>query len=165
MTLNNINNEYRQRLTLESILGRVTPLGFKVIAKTTSDNITEDSKLVNVPGFEQDLIEIAEGLGNNVVVSSDLTTAQGIYPEPIFDKIMFSNGTDISIDGDYVIDRSISKDSQSDHDCNTMSVFIRLSDPIGTILKSESHIQYNLVKVLAEQGNDDARRNTFVFES
>lgn len=144
MTLNNINDEHSQRLTLENILGRVTPLGFKVISKTASDNITADSRLVNVPGFEQDLIEIAEGLGNKVAGSFDHTTKQEIYPEPIFDKIMFGNGTEISIDGDHVINRCIFKDSQSNHDCNTMSVFISSSEYYNRVL-SERYLNLNLI--------------------
>jgi predicted HAD superfamily Cof-like phosphohydrolase len=165
-TLNLKDVERRLRLTLEEFLELVKHSGFTVISNTTGEEITKDLRLVPVPGEEQNLIEIADGLGDIIVVCLGHAAEHGIYLEPVFNEIMFSNGTKISIDGVKRINRYV--DSETGLDCNVddpRAVLLSPSDPVGKILKPESYIKADLKTVLEEQGDEDALQTTFAFDS
>jgi predicted HAD superfamily Cof-like phosphohydrolase len=158
--------ERRLRLTLEEFLELVKYSGFTVIDNITGEEITRDLRLVPVPGVEQDLVEIYDGLNDIIVVCLGHAAEHGMFLEPGFAEVMFSNGTKISIDGVKRINRYI--DSETGLDCNVddpRAVLMSPSDPVGKILKPETYIKADLKTILDNQGNDDVLQTTFAFDN
>lgn len=146
--------ERRLRLTLEEFLETVFHSGFTVVSKTTGEDISKDLKLVPVAGREQNLVEIADGICDQIVVNLGHAAEHGIYLKPIFEEIMFSNATKLPMDGISVVNRCVFTDTDPLHDCGTNTADCVLLDPeapIGKILKPAGYIKADVAKVLAAQ--------------
>lgn len=157
--------ERRLRLTLEEFLELVSHSGFTIVSKTTGEDITDDLKLVSVPGKEQDLVEINDGLCDIIVVCLGHAAEHGMLIEPSYTEVMFSNGTKISIDGIKIINRYV--DSETSLDCDAdapNAVLLSPSDPVGKILKPKTYIKADLKTILDNQGNEEVLKTTCVFD-
>jgi predicted HAD superfamily Cof-like phosphohydrolase len=159
------DTESRLKLTFDEYLELVVHSGFTIISKSTGEDITKDLKLVKVPGKEQDLVGIYDGLNDIVVSTLGHAAEHGMILEPGFTEVMFSNGTKISIDGKKIVNRYIDRDTGLDCDStDPKAVLLSPNEPVGKILKPESYIKADLKAILSNQGKLDVSQTTVVFD-